>query len=102
MQGLIGSLIGLLSLDRRSLRTAPWKTELRDRLFILSRVDEVKELAILDNSFDELSLKERRERTGSLRLHNGLLAYQAILASSSCSIIILDLTYYYKNDSLSK
>ena len=46
--------------------------------------------------------KKRRERTGSWRLHNGLLAYQAILASSSCSIIILDLTYYYKNDSLSK
>lgn len=44
--------------------------------------------------------KERRERTGSWRLHNWLLAYQAILASSSSSIIILD--FYYKNYSLSK
>ncbi|KAK1427798.1 hypothetical protein QVD17_16493 [Tagetes erecta] len=33
------------------------------------------------SSFDEK--KERRERTGSWRLHNCLLAYQAILASSS-------------------
>jgi hypothetical protein len=46
--------------------------------------------------------KERRERTESWRLHNWLLAYQAMLASSSSSIIILDLTYYYKNYSLSK
>jgi len=46
--------------------------------------------------------KERRERTGSWRLHKWLLAYQAILASSSSSIIILDLTYYYKKYSLSK
>lgn len=46
--------------------------------------------------------KERRERTGSWRLHNRLLAYQAVPASFSSSIIILDLTYYYKNYSLSK
>ena len=46
--------------------------------------------------------KERRERTGSWRLHNRLLAYQAILKSSSSSILILDLTYYYKKYSLSK
>ena len=52
--------------------------------------------------YDFLTGKERRERTGSWRLHNWLLAYQAILASSSSSIIILDLTYYYKNYSLSK
>jgi len=51
------------------------------------------------SSFDDK--KERRERTGSWRLHNCLLAYQAILASSSSSIMILDLTYY-KNNSLSK
>jgi hypothetical protein len=46
--------------------------------------------------------KERRERTGSWRLYNWLLAYQAILASSRSSIIILDFTFYYKNYSLSK
>ncbi|XP_071702465.1 uncharacterized protein [Rutidosis leptorrhynchoides] len=45
--------------------------------------------------------KERRERTGSWRLHNCLLSYQAILVSSSSSNMILYLTYY-KNNSLSK
>jgi hypothetical protein len=41
--------------------------------------------------------KERRERTGSWHRNNRLLAYQAVLASSYSSIIILDLTSYSEN-----
>lgn len=46
------------------------------------------------NEFLTFLKKERRERTGSWHLYTRLLAYQAVLASSYSSIIILDLTYY--------
>jgi len=47
-----------------------------------------------------IKLKKKEEK--ELGVGAWLLAYQAIPASSSSSIIILDLTYYYKNYSLSK
>ena len=46
--------------------------------------------------------KQKKREEKELGVGACLLAYQAILASSSSSIIILDLTYYYKNYSLSK
>lgn len=61
----------------------------------------VFDLAILDNCFDELSLNSKKREEKELGMGAWLLAYQAILASSSSSIIILDLTLY-KNYSLSK
>lgn len=47
-----------------------------------------------------MKLKKKEEK--ELGVGAWLLAYQAIPASSSSSIIILDLTDYYKNYSLSK
>ncbi|ESQ50962.1 hypothetical protein EUTSA_v10022971mg, partial [Eutrema salsugineum] len=62
----------------------------------------VFDLAILDNCFDELSsLNKKKREEKELGMGAWLLAYQAILASSSSSIIILYLTLY-KNYSLSK
>jgi hypothetical protein len=62
----------------------------------------VLDLPILDNCFDELPLNLKKREEKELGVGACLLAYQAILASSSSSIMILDLTYYYKNYSLSK